>query len=117
MEFKAVICLKLENFLTLPSALKFPTVKDEFELDLYKDDEFIPMAIPAAEIIDTTGRPGIMQSLADGLINAEALLPIGDSHAMATVISCAVDNDGPLIGGHDNNPMLKSLIYMCEFPD
>ena len=54
----------------------------------YEDDEFIPMDIPAAEVIDATGRPIIMQSLVGRLINAEVLLPIGDSHAMATVISC-----------------------------
>ena len=57
-----------------------------------------------------------MQSLANGLINAEVLLPIGDSKAMATVISCAVDDDGRLIWEHNDNPMLNSLMYMCEFP-
>ena len=116
-EYTAAIRKKLGNSLMLPTVSKLPTVKDEFELDLYEDDEFIPMAIPAAEIIDATGRPVVMQSLADGLINAEVLLPIGDSKAMATVISCAVDDDGRLIGEHNDNPMLNSLMYMCEFPD
>ena len=116
-EFTAAIRSKLGNSLTLPTESTFPTIKDEFELDLYKDDEFTPMDIPAAEVIDATGRPIIMQSLVDGLINAEVLLPIGDSHAMATVISCAVDDDGRLKGEHNDNPMLNSLMYMCEFPD
>ena len=116
-EFTAAIRSKLGNSLTLPTESTFPTIKDEFELDLYEDDEFTPMDIPAAEVIDATGRPIIMQSLVDGLINAEVLLPIGDSHAMATVISCAVDDDGRLKGEHNDNPMLNSLMYMCEFPD
>ena len=51
-ELTTVICLKLGNSLTLPTMSKFTTVKDEFELDLYEDNEFIPMAIPMAEIID-----------------------------------------------------------------
>ena len=71
------------------------------------------MAIPEAEIIDAIGRPVVMHSLADGLINAEVLLPIGDSKAMATVIICAVDDDRWLIGEHNNIPMLNSLMYMC----
>ena len=49
--------------------------------------------------------------------NAEVLLPIGDSHAMATVISAALNDSGQLIGEHYDNPMLNSLMYMCEFPD
>ena len=45
-------------------------------------------------------------------------VPIGDSKAMATVISCAVDDDGRLmIGEHNDNPMLNLLMYMCEFPE
>jgi hypothetical protein len=68
-EYTEAICEKLGNSLMLPTVSKFPTVKDEFELDLYEDDEFIPMAIPAAEIMDATGRPVVMQSLANELIN------------------------------------------------
>ena len=64
-EFTAAIFSKLGNSLTLPTVSKFPTVKDEFELDLYKDNEFIPMAIPESDIIDATGKPVVMQSLAN----------------------------------------------------
>ena len=59
-EFTAVILSKLGNSLTLPTASKFPTLKDEFELNLYEDDDFIPMNIPEAEVIDAMGRPVIM---------------------------------------------------------
>ena len=116
-EFTAAIRSKLGNSLTLPTVPTFPTLKDEFELNLYEDDEFIPANIPDAEVIDATGKPIIMQSLTDGLIHAEVMLPIGDSRAMATVISCAIDDNGRLIGEHNDNPMLNSLMYMCEFPD
>ena len=63
--------------------MSFPSLKNEFELDLYADDEFMPMEVPPAEIIDATGKPIYMNSLTDGLINAEVLLPLGDSKAMA----------------------------------
>ena len=117
-QFTAAIRSKLGNSLTLPdSKTSFPTLKDEFELDLYEDDEFTPVEIPPAEIIDATGKPIYMQSLTDGLINAEVLLPIGDSRAMATVISAALDDSGMLIGEHNDNPLLNTLKYMCEFPD
>ena len=78
-------------------------------MDLYEDDEFTPVEIPTAEIIDATGKPIYMQSLTDGLINTEVLLPIGDSHAMATVISAALDDSGMLIGEHNDNPLLNTL--------
>jgi hypothetical protein len=116
-EFTSAIRRKLGDSINLPTVSKFPTVKDKFELDLYEDDKFLPMLIPEAEIVDATGRPVIMQSLADGLINAEVLLPIEDSHAMATVISCVVDDDRRLIREHIDNPLLNLLIYMCEFLD
>ena len=58
-----------------------------------------------------------MQSITDGLIHAEVMLLIGDNRAMATVIRCAIDDNGRLIGEHNDNPMLNSLMYMCEFPD
>ena len=117
-QFTAAIRSKLGNSLTLPETkTSFPTLKDEFELDLYEDDEFTPVEIPPAEIIDATGKPIYMQSLTDGLINAEVLLPIGDSCAMATVISAALDDSGMLIGEHNDNPLLNTLKYICEFPD
>jgi hypothetical protein len=62
-------------------------VKDEFELDLYEDDEFLPMNVTEAEVIDASGRPVIMQSLADELINAEVLLPAA-SKSFRRVAKC-----------------------------
>ena len=58
-----------------------------------------------------------MQSLADSLINAEVLLPIGDGEAIAKVLSCVVDSKGKLIGTYNDNHFLNTLRYMCEFPD
>jgi hypothetical protein len=117
MAFTAAITSKLGNYLTLPPKSSHPTIKDEFEYDLYADDNSTWIAIPEANVLDATGTPVIMQLLTDGLINAEVLLPIGDSQAMATVIGHAVDSNGNLIGEYDDNPMSNSLKYMCEFPD
>jgi hypothetical protein len=115
--FTAAIGSKLGNSLSLPTTPFQPPVDNEYDFEPYGDDNEAPFQLPEADIVDATGKPVIMQSLADGLINAEVMLPVGDSQAMAKVVSCAVDSDGRLIGEHNNNPILNSLCYMCEFPD
>ena len=42
--------------------------------------------VPEADAVDATGRPINQQSVTDLLINAEVLLPQGDSQQMAKVI-------------------------------
>ena len=36
---------------------------------------------------------------------------------MAKVVRRTVDENGKVIGTFDNNPILNSMIYECEFPD
>ena len=57
------------------------------------------------------------QSLADTLINAEVLLPHEDSQAIARVVRRAVDDEGRMIGTFNENPLLNTLLYECEFND
>jgi hypothetical protein len=45
------------------------------------------------------------------------LLPNNDSTALARVVNCVVGLDGKLIGEYNNNPLLNSLLYECEFDD
>ncbi len=51
------------------------------------------------------------------MINAEVLLPSGDSMAIAMVVRCCVDDEGRLIGTFNDNPLLNTLLYECEFED
>ena len=52
-------------------------------------------------------------SLTETLINAEVLLPREDSQAIAKVIRRMVDSEGKLIGEHNDNPLLNTLVYEC----
>ena len=85
----------------------------------YEDhDELEPInVIPEADATDATGRPLNQQSVADLLINAEVLLPQGDSQLLAKVIRRSIDSNGIATGSFDENPMLNSLVYDVEFPD
>ena len=66
---------------------------------------------------DAAGKPFDVRSVADALINAEVMLPSGDSMAIATVVRRGVDNEGRLIGTFNENPLLNTLLYECEFED
>jgi hypothetical protein len=55
--------------------------------------------------------------MTDLLINAEVLLPQGESEQMAKVLRRAVDDDGKMIGTFNNNPILNTIVYEVEFPD
>jgi len=83
----------------------------------YEDDEEEPSADLEADIVDASGKPINQQSANDLLINAEVLLPQGESMHMAKVIRRAVDDDGQLIGTFDENPVLNSMLYDVQFPD
>jgi hypothetical protein len=45
------------------------------------------------------------------------LLPNDDSQAIAWVVQQATDEDGHLIGTFNENPLLNTLLYECEFND
>jgi len=80
-----------------------------------EDDLASDSVIPAAEAVDSTGKPINQQSVADLLINAEVLLNNGDSRQMAKVVRRSLDSDGNVIGNLGGN--LNSLVYDVEFPD
>jgi hypothetical protein len=88
-----------------------------WDLDPYEDDDQILPFIPDADLTDAAGKPFDVRSVADALINAEVMLPSGDSMAIAKVVRRGVDNDGRLIGTFNDNPLLNTLLYECEFED
>jgi len=71
--------------------------------------------VPEADAVDATGKPINQQSMADLLINAEVLLPHGETQQMTRVIRRSVNSEGKIIGNLDGN--MISLIYDVEFPD
>jgi hypothetical protein len=63
------------------------------------------------------GSPLMAHLLTDTLINAEVLLPLEDSQAIARVVRQMVDSEGKLIGENNDNPLLNTLVYECKFND
>jgi hypothetical protein len=51
------------------------------------------------------------------LINAKVLLSHEDSQAIAQVVRRAVNDEGRMIGTFNENPLLNTLLYECEFND
>ena len=89
----------------------------DFDLEPYEDDVESPAHIPAADLVDFAGKPILQESFADRMINAEVLLPHGEMNAVAKVVKQSVDADGKVIGSFNENPMLNTLVYECEFSD
>ena len=81
------------------------------------DEEAFANILPEADAVDSTGKPINQQSVADLLINAEVLLPQGESQQMAKVIRRSIGPDGKIVGAFDENPILNTLVYDVEFPD
>ena len=88
-----------------------------WDLDPYKDDYEVLPFLPEADLTDALGKPIYVRSVADALINAEVMLPSGDSMAIATVARRCVDDEGRLLGTFNDNPLLNTLLYECEFED
>jgi hypothetical protein len=86
-------------------------------LDPYEDDDEVLPFIPDADLKDAAGKPFEVHSVADALINTEVMLPNGNSMAIAKVVRHGVDDEGCLVGTFNDNPLLKTLLYDCEFND
>ncbi len=86
-------------------------------MDPYEDDDEVLPFIPDADLKDAAGKPFEVHSVADALINTEVMLPNGNSMAIAKVVRHGVDDEGCLVGTFNDNPLLKTLLYDCEFND
>ena len=116
--YNADVRKKLGDSIKLPSKTLPKFVQQDWDLEPYDDDEVNKLLEPfEADLLDAAGRPILMHSLNDVLINAQVLLDYGDSAALARVIRRAVDSDGKVIGSWDSNPILNTLVYECEFDD
>eukprot|EP00970_Alexandrium_tamarense_P013767 scaffold3678_cov106-Alexandrium_tamarense.AAC.1 len=116
--FDNAIAAKLgDSFSLPPTPLTSHLDDDNAAFVPYEDDEESPIEMPDADAVDAAGTPVMQQSLADTLINAEVLLPQGESKQLAKVIRRSVDADGHVIGMFNKNPILNTLLYDVEFPD
>jgi hypothetical protein len=117
MQFTTSVRGILGDSISLPAALP-PNPMDEYwELEPYEDDVESPLAFLEADIVDAAWKPFMAHLLTDTLINAEVLLPREDSQAIAKVVRRMVDSEGKLIGEHNDNPLLNTLVYECVFDD
>jgi hypothetical protein len=117
LHFTTPICGILGDSILLPAAPP-PNPMDEYwELEPYGDEVESPLAFLEADLTDAAGKPFIAHLLTDTLINAEVLLPLEDSQAIARVVKRMVDSEGKLIGEHSDNPLLNTLVYECKLDD
>ena len=95
-----------------------PQEEDPYDLEPYGDDvhDDVPL-MPEADFVDAAGKPMLQQSFTDTLINVDVLLPKGDSDALAKVMRRSVDANGKVIGSFNENPLLNTILYECEFED
>ncbi len=92
-------------------------VKPDWDSKPYVEDATPEHEPFETDLIDAAGKPILMHSLTDVLINSEVLLSKNYSTALAQVIRQAVDSNGKVIGEWDSNPILNTLVYECEFND
>ena len=114
--FDEEIKLILGDSLTLPEEPRREAMDPMNNFDYDEEDDLAAdNVIPAADAIDSTGKPINQQSVADLLINAEVLLDHGETQQMAKVVRRAIGPSGKVIGDLDGS--LRSLVYDVEFPD
>ena len=114
--FTVDITAKLGDLVKLPLTPLPDMVEPDWNAEPYGDN-LTPENEPFEADLDAAGKPVLMHSLTDVLINAEVLLSKDDSSAIARVVRCAVDSNGKVICKWDSNPVLNTLVYECEFND
>ena len=92
--YNADVRSKLGDSIKLPSKRLPKFVQQDWDAEPYDDYEVEkPLEPFEADLLDAAGRPILMHSLTDVLINAEVLLDHGDSAALARVIRRMVDSE------------------------
>jgi hypothetical protein len=111
--FNAAIKSKLGDSVTKPSKPASP------DFVPYSDGDLDPISLEDIEEdpIDEDGTSQFEKPVTDHLIHAEVVLPKGEQMQMARVIGRSKSDDGRILGIHDDNPMLNTLLYDVQFPD
>ena len=63
------------------------------------------------------GTAAFENPLTDQCINDELNIPLGEQIQRAKVIGCSKDNNVNVVGSHDDNPVLNTMVYDVGFPD
>ena len=124
-EFDVPITNRIGNAFTLPPTIDPDIVHAQGneanpqggDFDPYLDDDEIPEFVPQPNILNAAGKPILQKSFYDTMVNVELLLPRGQMNWIATIVKQSVDNNLKAIGSWNDNPMLNTLVYECEFSD
>ena len=74
----------------------------------------MPRTIPENEAVDARGTPLFQQSVTDTLINAEVILPHGEELIAAKVIRRSLDEDGKIIGNHNDMLIFNNFTILIQ---
>ena len=116
-QFDEMITKLLGNSMIVPTIAVNPQDVGEFDYDERNDDSEEPEGWMDSDSIDEKGVPTFEHSLGDTLVNAEVLMPQGDSRVKCKVKRRHKSDDGQVTGQFHQNPMLNSIIYDVEFPN
>ena len=115
--FTSLIRAALGDLISLPQAPLPDAHEDLWDLEPYYDEQEALLDIPEVDFVDATGKPLLQQLFTDTLINAKVLLQADNSAAIAKVMQRCVDDEGRVVGNYNDNPLLNSIMYECEFGD
>jgi hypothetical protein len=115
--FNTNIMGKLGDSVKIPSILLPKMVVPDWNAEPYGDNETPTHEPFEADIVDAAGKPILLHSLSDVLINTKVLLDKDSAAALAQVVRHTVDSNGKVIGEWTSNPILSTLVYECEFND
>ena len=93
---------------------------EEIPPDLF-DDELLDIAVPDdllesnLPIVDADNMPD--GDTYDEYLQTKVMMQVGDSRLSCKVKERVVDFNGNPVGTRNNNPLLDSRAYHCEFPD
>ena len=102
---------KLGDSVKIPSTPLTTMVDPDWNAEPYGDNETPTHEPFEADIVDAAGKPILLHSLTDVLINTKVLLDKDSASALAQVVCHVVDSNGKVIGEWNANPILNTLVY------
>ncbi len=112
--FNTSITAILGDSVSIPTGPLPDQVEDPEPYGGNEGDSFL---MPEADFVDAAGKPMLQQSFMDTLINIDVLLPKDEGDSLAKCMQKSVDLNGKVIGKFNENPLLNTILYKCEFED
>jgi hypothetical protein len=103
----------------LGDATIFPSKPLATDFVSYSDNESDPTEIilEDQDPLDSNRSPKFEAPIPDYLIHSEIHLPQGEEMRAAKVLRHSRNEDGEIVGTHNENPLMNTLVYDVEFPD